>query len=93
MIETSDMYLGAALLAYGADYRGVDKKDKQRQKFLFSNDLKISFIYVYNATENEVELHAEPKFSDVCNFFDSFRLLYPPNYPQALKKLKTIIHK
>jgi len=93
MIETSDMYLGAALLAYGADYKGVDKSNKSRQKFLFNDDLKISSIFIYNASSDRAESYSDPTFEEVCNFFDSFRLLYPSNYPQALKKLKTIIHK
>jgi len=91
MIKTTDMYLAGALLAYGGAYRGVDKSDVKRQRFIFDDELDIATIYISNGTE--IQNVSYPTYDEFCNYADSFKLLYPPNYPQALKKMKTIIHK
>jgi len=93
MIKISDMYLAAALLAYGADYKGVDKTNRLRQKFLFDDDLKLSSVFVYEPSAHITTTVCDPSYDEICNLFDSFRLLYPPNYPQVLRKMKTILYK
>ena len=91
MIETTDMYLAAVLLAYGGNYQGTDKTDVKRQQFLFGNDIGIEKIYILH--EGQVTTQYNPTFEEIENLSDSFKLVYPPNYPQALKRIKTIIHK
>lgn len=91
MIETTDMYLAAALLSYDANYLGTNKEDMNRQKFQFGDDIEVPKIFI---VRNGVpETIADPTFEEFRNYFDSFKLLYLPDYPQSLKKLKTIIHR
>jgi len=91
MIETTDMYLAAALLAYGGNYQGTDKSDIKRQKFLFDDDIGVEKVFIM--LDNQVAAQYDPTFEEIENLSDSFKLVYPPNYPQALKRIKTIIHK
>jgi len=90
-IEVTDMYLVAALIAYGADYVGVDRADRRNQKFLFSNPLNgIPKIHTYkHGVLNEIEL---PDFEAFKNAYDTTSLLYPTNYAEVLRRVKGIIH-
>lgn len=88
MEQIGDMYLAAALLSYGAELLEVDKTNIRRQKFLFSD--RIDSIFV---TESgvPVAIH-DPKIKDVEMYFVSKRLMFPPNYPDCLRSIKSSIH-
>ena len=90
-IEVTDMYLVAALMAYGADYVGVDRHDKRSQKFLFKNPLSgIDKIFtIKHRVISEIE---NPDFDLFKNAYDTTVLLYPKNYPEVLRRVKGIIH-
>ena len=90
-IEVTDMYLVATLIAYGADYVGVDRADKRSQKFLFRNPLSgIVKIYIHkHGVLSEVE---NPDFDALKNAYDTVTLLFPSNYAEVLRRVKGIIH-
>ena len=90
MNNVTDMYFVAALIAYGADYAGVDRADKRNQIFAFKEPTRIPQIYIKD--QEEVITISEPSFDEVKHAFDTLKLLYPPNYVEALRKVKGIIH-
>jgi len=90
MYEVTDMYFVASLIAYGANYVGVDRADKRNQKFIFKDPLEVSRIYTLKSGEI-VELD-DPEFDDIKHAFDTVSLMCPPNYIEALRRVKGIIH-
>lgn len=88
--KITDMYLVAALFAYGAEYIGVDRVDKRNQVFLFREPLGIDLIHVYK--RGIVDDIANPTFEELKSAYDTVSLLYPPNYVEALRRVKGIIH-
>ena len=89
-VEVTDMYLCASLFAYGAEYQGVDREDKRNQKFLFAEPLGIDKIYTLR--HDFVMTVENPSFDDFKRAFDTSILLYPPQYVEALRRVKGIIH-
>lgn len=90
MYEVTDMYFVATLIAYGADYIGVDRTDKRSQKFTFGEPINVEKIFIKK--KDAVVSLVQPSFDDIRNAFDTVSLLYPPNYVEALRRVKGIIH-
>ncbi len=91
MTETKpicDMYLAAALVAYGSDFDEIDKTDKNRYKFMFSE----SVDYIWVLDQNNVAKIINPSLNEVEAKFYSSRLIFPVNYPDALRRIKSAIH-
>jgi hypothetical protein len=88
MVEIQDMYLAALLLSYNFEYDGVDKSDPKRQKFLFSDGTKPVWE---QETSQDVGL-VMMSVADVENAYIDQRILFPPNFPDALKRIKYVIH-
>jgi hypothetical protein len=84
----SDMYLAAALLAYGAEIVGIDRSDPKRQQFEFVGCINV--IYVLD--QNNVVKMVNPSIEDIEIKFYSKSLVFPPNYPNALRDIKSAIH-
>ena len=84
----ADMYLAAALLSYGAKLRNVDRKDKRRQKFYFENSLP--HIWSFNGTD--VKKIPNPTIEEVESEFIGKTLMFPPNYPDSVRSIKSAIH-
>lgn len=84
-----DMYLAAAFLSYGIQLDSIDRTIPRRQKFIFAKDCPLTIytvhsgvvLAVHNATLNDLETN-----------FASETLLFPPNYPDAIKRIKATIH-
>jgi len=88
--ESTNIYLVAALFSYGADYVGVDRSDKQSQKFLFKEPLGIKEIYVIKV--GLVASVQNPTFDEIKLAYESLNLMYPPEFEKALKRVKGIIY-
>lgn len=88
MDAISDMYLAAALLAYGAELEGIDRSDPKRQKFRFSGEIK----QVFTLSDNVVLRIESPSFDDVRTRFVGRTLVYPPSYVDAIRRIKAAIH-
>ena len=82
--EFTDMYLIAALLAYGFDLVASDKENPNRQKFSFSNSECLIYIKDMNG---EIQRQYST-LDEMETLFLSKRLLLPGSYPDILKGLK-----
>ena len=86
--KISDMYLAAALLSYGVELVEIDRSDTHRQKFCFVNEL--DSIWVENG--GIVTKVNNPSIEDVETKFTAKTLLFPPSYPDAIRRIKSAIH-
>jgi len=84
----SDMYLAAALVAYGCEVDSIDKTDDKRYKFIFSSNVE----YIWVLDQNNVAKIVNPTLDEVEAKFYSSRLMFPVNYPDALRRIKSSIH-
>ena len=84
-----DMYLAAALLAYGSDIVRVDRADKKRQRFVF-REKEVQKILV-NDGSGYSEVNS-PTIGEIEMYFLSRKLAYPPSYPDAIRSIKSVIH-
>jgi hypothetical protein len=67
----------------------VDRADKRNQKFLFDQNLGIQMIYTQkHGVISEVEF---PTYEQIKLAYDTLSLMYPPNYVEALRRVKKII--
>lgn len=84
-----DMYLAAALLAYGADLLRIDKSDKRHQKFVFTEGSVRSVWTDAGITHMKV---SSPSIKDVETFYVAKKLVFPPSYPDTIRSIKSAIH-
>ncbi len=84
----SDMYLAAALVAYGSEVDSIDKTDDKRYKFIFSSNVE----YIWVLDQNNVAKIVNPTLDEIETKFYSSRLMFPVNYPDALRRIKSSIH-
>jgi len=92
---TGDMYLAATLLAYGAEISKVDQSDPYRQKFYFSGIGSSGHPLVkevYKLDGITVLRIETPDFDTIENLFTCGKLMFPPTYPESLRRIKTRIH-
>lgn len=86
--QITDMYLAAALRAYGFTLVRVDKSNYRRQRFFFTGTT--DEVYTLNGV---VPLRcAEPTLDDVEMWYLAGKLMFPPNYPDSIKAIKSAIH-
>lgn len=85
--EFTDMYLIAALLAYGFQYSKVDRTNRNRQKFCYSTSEELPVRLLANGTAIEKILGVE----EIERQYALRNLLYPPNYPDTLRSIKFAI--
>ena len=88
-METSEMYIAATLLAYGADLVGIDRTDRRRQKFEFAGQVPQVFIL----SSDKVILRIEnPTFDEIMTYFVGEKLVFPPSFVDSLRRMKALIH-
>jgi len=87
MKQIGDMYIAAALLAYDCTLEEIDRSDPKRQKFNFED----TRIYVW-VLEGNFPVHEELSPEEIEMKFLSKKLLFPPTYPDALRRIKSAIH-
>lgn len=84
-----DMYLAAAFLSYNISLTSIDRTVPRRQKFTFTRTDPLTIftlhsgvvLAVHNATLDDIETN-----------FVSETLLFPPTYPDAVRRIKASIH-
>lgn len=83
--QFNDLYLIAALVSYGYETEVIDDSDKNRQKYRFSTD-EVRKVFTLQPDGKSrwdmLDVHAVDKA------YSSARLLFPPNYPEVLRKVK-----
>jgi hypothetical protein len=90
LYEVTDMYFVATLIAYEADYVGVDRGNKKTQKFFFNNPIGVKEIYIFD--HGRIERVVDPTFEQIKIAYDTIKLLLPPRFFDAIRKVKGIIH-
>lgn len=85
--DVNDMYLAAALIAYGGKLLKIDRSDSNRQRFIFAQD---NFVVWHVANGEVVKKHAT--LEEVIVMHLGKTLCYPPTYPSTLREVKSVIH-
>jgi len=86
--QTSDMYLAATLVAYGAEIDTVNRDDIKRQMFLF----KTLPIVVWVFLDDKVVSQKVSTIPEIKALMVSEQLLYPPNFVHAIKDVKSYLY-
>jgi hypothetical protein len=87
MKKIEDIYFAAALLAYGAELHKIDREDTRHQKFLFRpEDITVYILDDGVFRKDAVTLDR----AEALHL--SSKLLYPPTYPDCIRKIKAIIY-
>ena len=89
-VSISDMYLAAALISYGAKMVRVDTSNKNRQKFVFKDD--VESVWIINEDIDEVERIYSPTIERIKIWFTDKTLFFPPTYPDSVRRIKSTIH-
>jgi hypothetical protein len=88
MIEISDMYLAATLLAYGAKLEDIDRTNPRRLQFKFSEGVEEIWV---QAGHSILRIES-PDFEVIENKFIGSTLVFPPKFIDCVKKIKSAIH-
>jgi hypothetical protein len=86
--QIGDMYLAAALLAYGAEISCVDRSNPKRLKFSFIGDVEEIYIYK-SVVPTRI---ASPTLDDIELNYANKTLMFPPDYPDSIRRIKSVIH-
>jgi len=82
------MYLAATLMSYGAKLEGIDRSDQRRQQFQFSSVIEEIWV-----ESGHIHLRIEnPDFATIEKHFIGTTLVYPSNFIDCIKKVKSAIH-
>lgn len=84
-----DMYLAAAFLSYGISLTSINRTVPRRQKFTFTKDCPLTIYTIHSGIVLAVQ---NATLDDIETNFVSETLLFPPNYPDAIKRIKASIH-
>jgi hypothetical protein len=87
-MKTSDMYLVAALLSYGAEFTSIDRSDSRRQVFDFQDKPIAVYKFIEDCMVTKVEFI---ELSQVEILFQSGKLMFMPDYPNKIRNVKNII--
>jgi len=88
-MEISDMYMAAAFLAYGAELSSIDRTNPSRQRFVFSGEVPQIFVF---AGGNQILRIENPSFEQIKTKFIGRSLVYPPEFVDSIRRIKSAIH-
>jgi len=88
-MKISDMYMAAAFLAYGAELINVDRENPSRQIFEFGGEVEQIFVLSGDIQILRIE---KPTLDEVKTRFIGRSLCYPPDYVDAVRRIKSAIH-
>jgi len=86
-----DMYLAAAMIAYGVPLLRVDSTNPKRQLFIFRN-VQLPSIIISSDDVVVMPLH-NATVEDLDTYYISGRLWLPPSYSNSIKNTKSILHR
>ena len=84
-----DMYLAAAFLAYNIPLTSVDRSIPRKQKFIFTKDCP---LIIYTLHSNQILTIQNATLYDLETNYVSEKLVFPPSYPNAIRRIKSAIH-
>lgn len=83
-----DMYLAAAFLSYDIPLLRIERDQPRRQKFIFCGVPRRVFI----EEEGVVMMLENPTLEEIETKFIAKTLMFPPSYPDAIRRIKSSIH-
>jgi len=83
-----DMYLAAAFLSYEIPLVKIEKSEPRRQKFIFCGSCRRIFIQ----EDGVVMMMENPTLEDIETKFIAKTLMFPPSYPDSIRRIKSSIH-
>lgn len=84
-----DIYLAAALLSYETVLVTIDRSRSKHQKFEFMN--KVPKIFMIE-TAIKVITKLDISVDEFETLFLSNKVLFPPSYPDNIRRIKAIIY-
>ena len=84
-----DMYLAAAFLSYDIPLTSIDRTVPRRQKFTFTKTCDLTIYTLHSGTVLTVR---NATLDDIENNYVSETLLFPPSYPNSVRRIKSSIH-
>jgi hypothetical protein len=87
LVSISDMYLAAALTSFGHCYDHIDRSEK-RLKFMFPDKQ----TKVYLLREGTIAVLEYLYLEQVQAAYTSGQLMFLPDYPDKIKRIKSAIH-
>jgi hypothetical protein len=85
--QIEDIYLAACFLSYKANLDKIDRERPRHQKFIF----KYSPISIF-VLEDGIPSQKEVDLDEAETLFVSNRVMLHPTYPDAVRKVKSIIY-
>lgn len=83
-----DIYLAAAFLSYDIPLVKIDRSDFHRQKFFFCGIPRRIFII----EDGIVMIMENPTLDDIEDKFIAKTLMFPPSFPDAVRRIKSSLH-
>jgi hypothetical protein len=83
-----DMYLAAAFLSYDIPLLRIERDQPRRQKFIFAGVPPRVFVQ----EEGVVMMVEHPTLEEIETKFIAKTLMFPPSYPDAIRRIKSSIH-
>jgi len=83
-----DMYLAAAFLSYDIPLVRIERIQPRRQKFIFAGCPSRIFV----VDEGVVIAIEHPTLEEIETRFVAQTLMFPPLYPDAIRRIKSSIH-
>lgn len=83
-----DIYLAAAFLSYDIPLIRIDRSDYHRQKFFFCGAPK----RIYIVEDGMVMMLENPTLADIEDKFIAKTLMFPPSFPDAVRRIKSSLH-
>lgn len=84
-----DMYLAAAFLSYNISLSSINRTVPRRQKFTFIRTEPLTIFTLHSGVVLAVR---NATLDDIETNFASETLLFPPSYPDAVRRIKSTIH-
>jgi len=86
--QTSNMYLAAVLVSYGAEIEGVNKDNPKRLMWIFRTLPKRVFVLEDNC---RMETREVSSISEVKAIMASNKLLFPPEFVNSINLVKSYL--
>lgn len=90
MRSTIDMYFAACYIAYGGKLDKVDRSDMNKQRF-YLKDESVDFVWVLDDMDEAIRME-NPTYDDIETAYISKTLMFPPNFPEGIRTIKTAIY-
>jgi len=85
--QTSNMYLAAALVSYGAEIESVNRDNPRRLMWVFRTIPK----FVYLLSDDEMETRSVESIDEIKALMASNKMLFMPNFVSSINHVKSYL--